>query len=291
MSAAVARDLHLLLAFLRQHPRLVVLTGAGVSVASGIPAYRDADGRWRNLPPIQHRDFLTSAPARQRYWSRSLRGWPGVRDARPNPAHLALARLERGGHIELLVTQNVDRLHQRAGSARVVDLHGRLDRVRCQRCGAVLGRERVQRELERLNPGIATAGGARRPDGDVDLDDASVEDFRVPDCPACAGILMPDVVFFGGTVPRERVAAVEAALEGSDALLVAGSSLQVYSGFRFCRLARNLGRPIALLGPGHTRADELASVRCTTPSEAALPWLAERLEQSAAPAPPLENAP
>lgn len=277
MTDAIANDLCELEAFVWAHPRLLVLTGAGVSVASGIPAYRDPDGRWRNLPPIQHRDFLGSPAARRRYWSRSVRGWPGVRDARPNAAHRALAVLERHGHIELIVTQNVDRLHQRAGTRRVVDLHGRLDRVRCQGCGAEQDREAVQRALEHRNAIAPTAYSGIRPDGDVDLDDRLVERFVVPDCATCGGILMPDVVFFGGSVPRERVEEVEIALERSDALLVVGSSLQVYSGFRFCRLAVSLDRPIALLGPGRTRADDLATLCCQTPSETLLPLLTERL--------------
>ncbi|MEQ9462945.1 MAG: NAD-dependent protein deacetylase [Haliea sp.] len=270
-------ELQQLLALLDRRSRLVVLTGAGISASSGIPTYRDAGGNWLYSAPIQHRDFLQEPATRQRYWTRSWFGWPGVRDALPNTAHRALARLEAAGAVELLVTQNVDRLHQRAGSSAVVDLHGRLDRVRCVGCGRYSEREEMQLRLEQANPHLAALepGASSRPDGDMTLPDAMARRTAVPNCLACGGVLMPDVVFFGGTVPKERVTSVATAIEAADVLLVVGSSLQVYSGFRFCRAAHALGKPLVLLNPGLTRADPLASLKLFTPCELLLEMLAD----------------
>lgn len=255
--------------FLTDHQRVTVLTGAGISLAGGIPTYRDAAGVWQHSEPVKHQEFMQEPTRRQRYWARSMRGWPPVRDAQPTAAHAALAALERRGQVELLITQNVDRLHQRAGSEQVVDLHGRLDRVRCLDCGQLHCRNGVQVQLERDNPHHGTATAAR-PDGDADLPEALERQFVVPTCPDCDGTLMPDVVFFGGTVPGPRVQACMDALERADALLVVGSSLQVFSGFRFCRRASELQRPIAILNPGKTRADELADLKLQADCQALL---------------------
>ena len=168
--------------------RWVVLTGAGVSAASGIPTYRDARGNWLGSNPIQHRDFVNELSARKRYWSRSMLGWPGVRDALPNRLHRSLARWEATGDIELLITQNVDRLHQRAGSERVIDLHGRLDRVCCLDCGAGYEREAIQAGLRERNPGRPELHGSIRPDGDVDVQLDSLPDLCLVDCSACGGM-------------------------------------------------------------------------------------------------------
>lgn len=244
---------------------MVALTGAGVSAGSGIPTYRDDQGQWLRSEPILHQQFVREPASRQRYWARSMAGWPYVQRARPNAAHRALARLEQAGRLQLLVTQNVDRLHQRAGSRRVVDLHGRLDRVKCLGCRAALGRARYQQELLDLNPQmhrlVAQAGVAARPDGDAEFDRPGLDDFIVPGCRACGGVLMPDVVFFGGSVPRERVAQISQAIEQADALLVAGSSLMVWSGYRFCKLAHALGKPLIIINRGKTRADPLATLK------------------------------
>jgi NAD-dependent SIR2 family protein deacetylase len=260
-------DAAALAGFLDRHPRLLVLTGAGCSAPSGIPDYRDADGAWKHKKPMTLAEFTGSAAARRRYWAGSLRGWPRVRDARANPAHDALARLEHSGRVVRLVTQNVDGLHQRAGSRRVTDLHGRLDRVECLRCGAFLHREDMQSLLLAWNPRFAprhspAAGpgappgvdGEMRPDGDTQVK-ASPDDLAVPDCPECGGVLKPNVVFFGESVPRSRVDDAFAALDAADALLVVGSSLMVYSGYRFVRAAREGRRPVALVNLGRTRAD------------------------------------
>lgn len=246
--------------FFRRHPRLVILTGAGVSAASGIPTYRDSQGRWLYRKPIQHRDFLNDEMTRKRYWSRSLIGWPHVRDASPNSVHQSLAQLESEGRVELLITQNVDRLHQRAGSQEVVDLHGRLDRVRCLDCGIVEDRESVQEWLLAHNDSGQQSNPLVRPDGDSDAPDDQLHHFRIPHCRACAGVFMPDVVFFGGTVPTARVNACRAAIDRADALLVIGSSLQVYSGYRFCRQADDSNKPLAIINPGVTRADPIADL-------------------------------
>lgn len=268
--ATTNHDLRTLRTFLDDNPRLTVLSGAGISAGSGIPTYRDSEGSWRASEPIKHQEFIADSERRQRYWARSLRGWPGVRDARPNGAHRALAALEARGHIDTLITQNVDRLHQRAGSSSVIDLHGRLDRVICLQCREARSRESIQLRLQRDNPRSPTGWGEIRPDGDSDVPEEEVRDFKAPSCESCGGVLMPDVVFFGGTVPKQRVDNCMEAIERSDALLVIGSSLQVYSGFRFCRRAKELGIPLALINPGKSRADDIATIRCAAPCETLL---------------------
>ena len=266
--------------FLTRHPRLVVLTGAGISADSGIPTYRDARGTWLHREPIQHQDFLSDEGTRRRYWARSRAGWPAVRDAIPNPAHFALARLERQGHIDLLITQNVDRLHQRAGSSRVVDLHGRLDRVRCLGCDRLHGRDSVQHILEAGNDWQQHSRQSSRPDGDAEVPEALSRQLDLPRCQACSGDLMPDVVFFGGSVPRERVETCFEALESADALLAIGSSLRVYSGYRFCRHARKLGKPLAIINPGITRADDIACLNLSSTAGALLGSVAGLADRS-----------
>lgn len=252
-----------LLDFFSHHQRWVVLTGAGVSAASGIPTYRDGAGNWLRSRPIQHQEFLEDPAARQRYWGRSMVGWPGIRDAACNDNHASLGLLEQAGHALLTITQNVDRLHQRAGSTKVVDLHGRLDRVSCLDCGARYHRDEVQRQLERLNPHHKTLFGAVRPDGDADLSPEQVKGICVWDCADCGGLLKPDVVFFGGSIPKARVERCTKAIASADGLLVLGSSLQVFSGFRFCRLAVEHRKPLVILNEGVTRADTIADLKVT----------------------------
>jgi NAD-dependent SIR2 family protein deacetylase len=262
-----------LVEFVDRHPRLVVLTGAGCSAPSGIPDYRSADGAWKHSKPMTFAEFTGSAAARRRYWAGSLRGWPRVRDARPNPAHRALADLEARGQVTRLVTQNVDGLHQRAGSRRVVDLHGRLDTVECLDCGSHVPRDDVQTLLLAWNPRLAAAlPGAARPDGDTRVE-APPPDLRVPECRDCGGVLKPHVVFFGENVPRPRVDEAMAALEESDALLVVGSSLMVFSGYRFVLAARERGRPVAMVNLGQTRADGGVSLKVQDDCAVVLPTL------------------
>ena len=254
-------DTEQLTRFLEANPRVVVLSGAGISASSGIPTYRDGAGVWQHNKPITHQEFLQDAVRRQRYWARSMAGWPAIRDARPGAGHRALSELERAGNISLLITQNVDRLHQRAGSQQVIDLHGRLDRVSCLDCGTFYDRESIQHLLLRDNNSPLYRVTSARPDGDADLPDDYVDSFTPPSCKNCCGLLMPDVVFFGGTVPKPRVASCIDAIEQSDALLAIGSSLQVYSGFRFCRQIIAAGKPLAIINPGSTRADDLATLK------------------------------
>jgi len=267
-------DLH---DFLHRHARLFVLSGAGVSTASGIPGYRDDDGRWTRRPPVTLQEFLRSPAARQRYWARSMLGWPRVAHARPNAAHRALARLEAARGLARLVTQNVDGLHQRAGSADVIELHGTVGRVVCLDCGAFHARASVQHALEADNAGFVDAQATAAPDGDADAELAAVADFRVPACALCGGTLKPDVVFFGENVPRERVGAAMRALEQADAMLVVGSSLMVYSGYRFCERAAALGKPIAAINRGRTRADHLFELKVGEACGEALSVAVERL--------------
>ncbi|NVK43625.1 MAG: NAD-dependent protein deacetylase [Oceanospirillaceae bacterium] len=258
-----------LLTFIERHPRLFVLTGAGISTDSGIPDYRDHQGNWKRQPPVDHRDFVASEASRQRFWARSLVGWPLMAAARPNGAHRALAALERHGRIERLVTQNVDGLHQRAGSRRVIDLHGRSDTIICLGCGERSGRDQLQRRLAKDNPAYYGHHATAAPDGDADLE-LDFSAFRVHDCDRCGGLLKPDVVFFGDNVPRPRVEDALSALDNSDAVLVVGSSLMVYSGFRFCRAAAAQNKPIAAINLGRTRADALLSLKLEAPAAALL---------------------
>ncbi len=251
--------------FLNDHPRLTVLTGAGCSLASGIPTYRDQAGIWQRNIPIQHQDFINRHSTRQRYWARSLVGWNTVSRAQPNAAHRALSRLEKQGQVCQVITQNVDGLHQRAGSQRVIDLHGRLDRVICLHCPAQYSRAGLQQRLARDNPGLvdylSRTLARPGPDGDADIDSQDLSAVVVPHCDHCGGILKPDVVFFGANVPKQRVQQAMEALRTSDALLVVGSSLMVFSGFRFCRQAQAWNQPIAIVNQGLTRADNLARLK------------------------------
>jgi NAD-dependent SIR2 family protein deacetylase len=238
-----------------------VLSGAGVSTASGIPGYRDELGAWQGRAPMQYRDFVGSEALRRRYWARSMLGYPLIADADPNAAHHALRALEARGALSLLVTQNVDGLHRRAGSAKLVDLHGRLDQVRCLGCGALTERAALQSELLARNPGFARASARFQPDGDAELSDVDYDRFRIVPCASCGGMLKPHVVFFGENVPQDRVQQAMSALEASRLLLIVGSSLMVFSGFRFARAAARLGLPIAIVNRGITRADELATLK------------------------------
>jgi NAD-dependent SIR2 family protein deacetylase len=261
---------HALNEFIARHPRLFLLTGAGCSTDSGIPDYRNEEGEWKRPQPVQFNPFMTELRTRQRYWARSLIGWRYFGRAQPNAAHRALAALERQGRMELLVTQNVDRLHQAAGSQRVVDLHGRLDLVRCMSCEQRISRQDHQERLLSLNPTWAQLDAREAPDGDADLEARDFSAFNVPPCPFCDGILKPDVVFFGESVPRDRVDQAMEGLRNADAMLVVGSSLMVWSGYRFAQAAAEAGKPIAAVNLGRTRADHLLSLKVSRPCGEAL---------------------
>ncbi len=259
--------------FVERHRSLFILTGAGCSTSSGIPDYRDADGQWKRQQPVTYQAFMRDEGARQRYWARGLIGWRRIRRARPNAAHRALARLEVMGRSEILLTQNVDRLHQAAGSGRVIDLHGRLDLVRCMGCERRMSRDELQEQLSRLNADWLGLTAADGPDGDADLDSADFSSFAVPSCRRCGGVLKPDVVFFGENVPRDRVDAAARHLVRADAMLIVGSSLMVYSGFRFVQWAASAGKPAAAVNLGRTRADGLIALKVEQACEAALAFL------------------
>ena len=248
-------------AFLTDKESVAVVSGAGVSTASGIPDYRDRNGDWKHAQPMQFSEFIGSANARRRYWARSYIGWQRFSRAEPNAAHRVLASLESAGKVDTLITQNVDRLHQAAGSRRVIDLHGNLGNVRCLGCNAVTARADYQRELRRANPDWHADVHRYKPDGDAELAVNSYEDFVIPDCGLCGGVIKSDVVMFGESVPKQRVIDAMQAVERADALLVVGSSLMVYSGFRFARLAHANRKPIAIVNRGRTRADDIADLK------------------------------
>lgn len=268
--------------FLARHSRVLVLTGAGLSTASGIPGYRDKDGVRRGRTPIQGPEFRRNEAIRRRYWARSMVGWPTISRAEPNAGHRAIAELEANGHLHSVITQNVDGLHQRAGSKRLIELHGNLHHVICLECQARYSRADLQPQLERDNPELANLLARPLPDGDAAVEPDALQDFRAPACIACGGALMPDVVFFGDNVPAARTALALAEMEAADALLVVGSSLMVFSGYRFCRMAAAAGKPIAAINAGRTRADELLSLKLELPAQEVLPRLVDLLSVPAA---------
>ena len=259
--------------FVESHQRLFVLTGAGCSTNSGIPDYRDGNGDWKRTQPVRFQAFVADESTRQRYWARSLIGWQRFGQAKPNDAHHALARLEANGQSQLLLTQNVDRLHQAAGSREVIDLHGRLDLVRCMACSTAVRRADFQDRLIRLNEPWGQLDAAALPDGDADLDGLDFSSFAVPSCDCCGGVLKPDVVFYGENVPRDQVAEAHRHLEAADAMLIVGSSLMVYSGYRFALAAVQRGIPIAAVNLGRTRADDLLALKVEARCETALSFL------------------
>lgn len=260
--------------------RITALTGAGLSTDSGLPDYRGPDSPPRR--PITFDQFLHSPRYRQHYWARNHLGWREVGRIEPNPGHLALAGMEKAGGVIGVITQNVDRLHQRAGSIRVVDLHGHYDRVGCLSCQWACRRAELDVMLSDLNPGFAERIGDLgdveiAPDADAVL--ASTDGFRVAECPKCGGILKPDIVFFGESVPAERVQAGYDLVDQADALLVAGTSLATMSGLRFVRHAAKRDLPIVIINRGITRGDDLAQLRINAGTSQALPRLAELLDR------------
>ncbi len=254
-------DVTSLAQLLSAHGPFTVLTGAGMSTDSGIPDYRGSGVDRRRRPPITYREFMRSPQTRRRYWARSHVGYRFVGSARPNAGHIALAELQRTGALGRLITQNVDGLHQRGGSRDVVDLHGRLDRVVCTACRDLTPRDVFGRRLAELNPTFAARALEIAPDGDADLDDEEAATFTVPACLVCRGLLKPDVVFFGESMPRERRDAASVLLAGSAGLLVLGSSLAVMSGYRLVLQAAKAGQPVAIVTRGPSRGDHLAAVK------------------------------
>ena len=266
--------------FLSANDSVVVLSGAGVSTASGIPDYRDRNGAWKQAQPMQFGEFRSSVVARRRYWARSYIGWQRFSRARPNAAHRALAEFEASGKVGMLVTQNVDGLHRDAGSRSLIELHGALNKVRCCDCNTTIERDQYQEALKQANPGWHAEVFRFEPDGDAVLADNSHEDFSVPSCPNCGGTVKPDVVMFGEGVPNARVKRVLSAIDRATALLVVGTSLMVFSGFRFARRANERRMPIAIVNQGRTRADHIATLKvdqdCVTVLPAALRLLSAK---------------
>lgn len=272
-----------LLEWMNGRHRVVVISGAGCSTASGISDYRDTAGGWKRPQPVQMQDFVSSESTRRRYWARSMLGWPMMARARPNAAHRALAQLAQAGIVAGLITQNVDGLHQQAGHRDVLELHGSLATVVCLDCGARTSRKQMQERLEQDNAYLREVGASAAPDGDADFaHSVDLSGFAVPVCHACGGRLKPDVVFYGGSVPRPRVARAYELIESADAVLVVGSSLMVFSSFRFCRRARELSIPLAAVNQGVTRADSWIGVKVEHDCAAVLPALAGALIPAAA---------
>ena len=258
--------------------RFLVLTGAGISTSSGIPDYRDSEGVRRGKAPMMYQEFLATAQARRRYWARAMLGWPRVRIAQPNPAHRALATLQQRQRISGLITQNVDTLHDQAGSHDVIELHGSLHRVLCLDCQQRSQRDVIQQRMERENPYLAGVDAVQAPDGDTLLDPAFEERFHIPHCPHCNGQrLKPDVVFFGENVAQATAARAMVAVEQAEGLLVVGSSLMAYSAFRLCKAMVEQGKPVIAINLGKTRGDELLQVKIEASCERLLPLLVERL--------------
>jgi len=265
------------LALLCAGKRIVALAGAGMSTESGIPDYRGPETARRARNPMQARQFLHEPRSRARYWARSMNGWPRFSAARPNAAHEALAAIERAGHCAGVITQNVDGLHHAAGSERVVELHGALARVRCLQCGVIEARASLQERLVAENPAWAVPAAPLAPDGDADLDPGYFDDFCVPVCLACGGTLKPDVVFFGENVPPRVTEEAFSLFDEAEVLLVVGSSLTVFSGFRFVRRASERGVPVAIVNLGPTRGDEHAALCVDARLGEVLPKLAAAL--------------
>ncbi|MFF8963103.1 NAD-dependent protein deacetylase [Streptomyces globisporus] len=256
---------------------VLILSGAGISTESGIPDYRGEGGSLSRHTPMTYQDFTADDGARRRYWARSHLGWRTFGRARPNAGHRAVAAFGRQGLLSGVITQNVDGLHQAAGSEDVVDLHGRLDRVVCLSCGAFSPRRELAHRLEAANEGFAPVASSLNPDGDADLTDEQVGDFRVVPCAACGGVLKPDVVFFGEAVPPQRVEHCRTLVGEARTLLVLGSSLTVMSGLRFVRQAAGAGTPVLIVNRDATRGDRHAVTRIALPLGSALTAVADRL--------------
>jgi NAD-dependent SIR2 family protein deacetylase len=256
---------------------VLVLSGAGISTESGIPDYRGEGGSLSRHTPMTYQDFVSDPQARRRYWARSHLGWRTFGRAHPNAGHRAVAAFERQGRLAGVITQNVDGLHQAAGSEEVVELHGSLARVICLSCGTISSRRVLAERLEAANTGFAPVASGLNPDGDADLNDEQVGDFHVVPCTVCGGVLKPDVVFFGENVPPERVEHCRRLVREATSLLVLGSSLTVMSGLRFARQAAEAGKPVLIVNRDPTRGDRLALTRVALPLGATLAAVAERL--------------
>jgi NAD-dependent SIR2 family protein deacetylase len=256
---------------------VVVLSGAGLSTESGIPDYRGPSGVARRHTPMTYQTFTRDPVARRRYWARSHLGWRTIGEARPNDGHRAVARLQELAVVDGIITQNVDGLHQAGGARGVVELHGNLARIACLDCGVIAPRDEVAARLDAANPSFAATVTAINPDGDVELDDAGLDGFAIVDCDGCGGMLKPDVVYFGETVPRDRVDRSFGLVASARTLLVLGSSLTVMSGRRFVLRAAKDGIRVAIVNQGETRGEPYAGLTVDAPLGEVLPDLVRRV--------------
>jgi len=256
---------------------VTVITGAGLSASSGLPVYRDAEGNWIHSEPVQGPKFRASEKTRQRYWCRSYFGWQSFSKAAPNSAHHDLATLEENGFVNTVITQNVDGLHQSAGSRNTVALHGNLSEVICLNCGDITQRADLQQRLQANNPEFLKVEFSVAPDGDAIVHDSHIEKFNAVACTNCGGVLQPYVVFYGDNVPKLRVQHCMQRVLESELLVCAGTSLMVYSGFRFCKAAVSAGIPLVIINKGITRADDLASAKINDDCEVVLSQLKQLL--------------
>ncbi|EDX01097.1 NAD-dependent protein deacylase Sirt4 isoform X1 [Drosophila yakuba] len=273
---AVEDDIKRLEDFLLSKPNVLVLTGAGISTESGIPDYRsEGVGLYArsNHKPVQHMEFVKSSAVRKRYWARNFVGWPKFSATQPNATHHALARFEREERVQAVVTQNVDRLHTKAGSRNVVEVHGSGYVVKCLSCEYRIDRHEFQSILASLNPAFKDAPDMIRPDGDVEIPLEYIENFRIPECTQCGGDLKPEIVFFGDSVPRPRVDQIAGMVYNSEGLLVLGSSLLVFSGYRVVLQTKDLKLPVAIVNIGETRADHLADIKISAKCGDVIPKL------------------
>ena len=272
-----SKNLETLISKLKDKHRIWILTGAGISAPSGIPTYRDDKGEWKSANPIQHNDFIKHESYRQRYWARSMVGWKLTGRAKPNPTHHAITALQLTSRVSQIVTQNVDGLHNVAASKDVIDLHGRLTEIKCLNCEEVSKRADYQLRLVEINPELDDYHATIMPDGDANVENFDMSRISIPPCNNCGGVLMPNVVFFGGVVPKPRVEKAFSTLAESDCILVIGSSLKVFSGFRFPRWASQNNLPMYAINQGEMRGNELFDFILSEPCEQAMPIIANKL--------------
>lgn len=270
-------NLETLISALSNKKKIWILTGAGISASSGIPTYRDDKGEWKSANPIQHKDFIEHESYRQRYWARSMVGWKLTGRAKPNATHHAIAALQRTGKVSQIVTQNVDGLHNAAGAENIIDLHGRLSEIRCLDCNEVSKRMDYQPRLVKNNPELDDYKATIMPDGDANVEDFDMSRITIPPCSNCGGVLMPNVIFFGGMVPKQRVDKAFCTLAESDCILVIGSSLKVFSGFRFPLWASQNSMPMYAVNQGEMRGKEFFDIIVTEPCEEVMPIIANKL--------------
>lgn len=274
-------DFESLYDFIQRANKILVVTGAGISTESGIPDYRSEDvglySRRANYKPIQQQEFVSNESARKRYWLKNFIGWPTFSIKSPNATHFALTELEKAGKLKCIVTQNVDNLHFKAGSVNVVELHGSAHRIKCLKCENQIKRHDFQTILDALNPLHKTDSFVMNPDGDVDIDEELVDEFTIPDCNHCGGLLQPDIVFFGGSVPTVKVDYVNKCATNCDSLLVLGSTLTVFSSYRIILKASEHHKPIAIVNIGSTRGDAIASLKLNVRCGEILPNVCQKL--------------